>query len=118
VVAFVMRLGKLLLLLCFRIGLQPVIVGCIVDVACIPAIGGSVALRVAFMRQLPLSFILVHWMIGITFLLLSAAYLLQASRWCVSCCALGANTWLVVAAARSAASSYCGQVDQAPGSEP
>jgi hypothetical protein len=69
--------GKLLGLLCYRIFLQPTAVGLVFSVLSIPVFGGSVATRIAFARQMPLSFCVTHWIVGITFFLFALSTIMQ-----------------------------------------
>ncbi len=51
--------------------------GCVVSAATTPLLGGTLASRIAFVRLFPVESIALHWLVGVTFFLVTLSTLMQ-----------------------------------------
>ena len=101
-VNFAIRLGKLLGFVCFRVFVLPVVIGSVFAVCTSPALGGTVASRIVFARQMPMLFLATHWIMGLTFFLFNMSSMMQVragifargARVDVSCALVGYESLL------------------------
>ena len=68
-------MGKVLLVLAIELAVLPVLYGFWLDICTLPLLNGSLAGRLALLRHAPISWSLLHWLLGMASLMTTAGFL-------------------------------------------
>ena len=71
---------KVMIILALELAVLPVVYGFFLDVCAVPLMGGTAGDRVAWLRMAPLSWSLLHWLLGMGYLLCAASFLSMTRR--------------------------------------
>ena len=67
-----------MLVLLIELAILPVVYGFWLDICALPLLGGSVPTRLALLQHAPVSWTLLHWMLGMICLVATATFLSMA----------------------------------------
>ena len=71
---------KVMIILALELAVLPVVYGFFLDVCAVPLMGGTAGDRMAWLRMAPLSWSLLHWLLGMGYLLCAASFLSMTRR--------------------------------------
>ena len=71
-------MSKVMLVLVVELAVLPVVYGFWLDICALPLLGGSVPTRLALLQHAPVSWTLLHWMLGMVCLMATATFLSTA----------------------------------------
>ena len=75
VAGLVAMMAKVMLVLAMELAFLPVAYGFWLDICALPLFEGSLAQRLGLLRSAPVTWTLLHWMIGMACLMVTAAFL-------------------------------------------
>ena len=68
-------MGKVMLVLVIELALLPVVYGFWLDICALPLFSGTLQGRLALLRHAPISWSLLHWLLGMASLMATAGFL-------------------------------------------
>ena len=68
-------MGKVMLVLVIELAVLPVAYGFWLDICALPLLEGSLSGRLALLRHAPVTWTLLHWLLGMACLMATAAFL-------------------------------------------